>query len=129
MKNNFLTTEFFLASSTTEGFFSVFKDLYDPKEGWFCYILKGGPGTGKSTIMKKINLKAMENGIKSELIHCSSDPDSLDAIILPELKIAVADGTAPHVLEPMYPGVSDSIINLGEAWNKKSLYKSKDKIY
>lgn len=129
MKKNFLTTEFFLASSTTEGFFSVFKDLYNPDKDWFCYILKGGPGTGKSTIMKKINLKAIENGIKSELIHCSSDPDSLDAIILPELKIAVADGTAPHILEPIYPGVSDSIINLGEAWNKKLLYKSKDKIH
>ena len=128
MKNNFLSPEFFLATNTSEGFFSVFNTLYNPKKGWFCYILKGGPGTGKSTIMKKIAKVAQEKGIKSELIHCSSDPDSLDAVILPELKTAVADGTSPHVLDPMYPGASDLIINLGDAWNKKILLKSKDNI-
>ncbi len=128
MKNNFLSPEFFLATNTSEGFFSVFNTLYDPKKGWFCYILKGGPGTGKSTIMKKVAEVALKKGITAELIHCSSDPDSLDAVILPELKIAVADGTSPHVLDPIYPGTSDTIINLGDAWNKKILLKSKDKI-
>ena len=128
MKNNFLTTEFFLASNTTEGFFSVFDSLYSPEKEWFCYILKGGPGTGKSTLMKKIADKALLNGIKPELIHCSSDPDSLDAVIIPELKIAIADGTAPHVLDPIYPGISDVIVNLGDAWNRKTLSKSKEKV-
>lgn len=128
MKNEFLSPEFFLASNTTSGFFSVFNTLYNPKKGWFCYILKGGPGTGKSTIMKQIGKEAVKKGIKVELIHCSSDPDSLDAVIIPKLKIAVADGTAPHIIDPTYPGAADIIVNLGDAWNKKNLLKSRDEI-
>ncbi|MDO4199606.1 MAG: hypothetical protein Q4D57_02455 [Clostridia bacterium] len=125
MSNTF-AKDFFLATKTCEGFFSVFEHLYYPKEGWFCYILKGGPGTGKSTLMKKIAEKAEKLHIETELIHCSSDPKSLDAVIFPELKVCVADGTAPHVIEPKYPGVSEKIINLGEFWNEKKLRKNSE---
>ena len=38
---------------------------------------------------------------------------SLDGVIIPALKVSVADGTAPHVLEPKYPGVSERIVDLG----------------
>ena len=49
-----------------------------------------------------------------EEILCSSDPDSLDALILPEWKVSIADGTAPHILEPRYPAVSESILSFGD---------------
>ncbi|MBR2578988.1 MAG: hypothetical protein IKE41_02480, partial [Clostridia bacterium] len=125
MSNTF-TKDFFLATKTYEGFFAVFDHLYYPKEGWLCYVLKGGPGTGKSTLMKKIAEKAEKLHIETELIHCSSDPKSLDAVIFPELKVCVADGTAPHIIEPKYPGVSEKIINLGDFWNEKKLRKNSE---
>lgn len=124
--SNVFSKDFFLATKTCEGFFSIFDHLYYPKEGWICYILKGGPGTGKSTLMKKIAEKAEKLHIEVELIHCSSDPKSLDAVIFPELKACVADGTAPHVVEPKYPGVSEKIINLGDFWNEKKLRKNSE---
>lgn len=128
MQETFSVSDFFLSANTPKGFFSVFDHLYYPEKNWFCYILKGGPGTGKSTLMKKIANNASEKGIYTEVIHCSSDPDSLDAVIFPELKKCVADGTAPHVLDPIYPGATDVIINLGECWNDKSLYQAKEDI-
>ncbi len=128
MNNSLKIPQFFLSANTTNGFFSLYDNLYFPKDGWFCYILKGGPGTGKSTIMKKIAQKAAKNNISAEIIKCSSDPESLDAVILPKLKTAVVDGTAPHVIEPAFPGVSDLIINLGECWDEKKLKKSKNEI-
>ncbi len=128
MKIKSQASDFFLSANTPQGFFSVFDHLYYPEKNWFCYILKGGPGTGKSTLMKTIGQKAVENGIRTEFIHCSSDSDSLDAVIFPELKKCVADGTAPHVLDPIYPGATDTIINLGDCWNSTTLYGSKDKI-
>jgi hypothetical protein len=128
MQKNSSASDFFLSANTPQGFFSVFNHLYYPEKGWFCHILKGGPGTGKSTLMKKIAKKATEDGVYTEVIHCSSDPDSLDAVIFPELKKCVADGTAPHVLDPIYPGATDAIVNLGECWDTKSLYKSRNKI-
>lgn len=125
MSNTF-AKDFFLATKTCEGFFSVFDHLYYPKEGWFCYVLKGGPGTGKSTLMKKIAEKAEKLHVETELIHCSSDPKSLDAVIFPSLKTCVADGTAPHIIEPQHPGISEKIINLGDFWNEKKLRKNSE---
>lgn len=124
MKNKATSPEFFLGANTPAGFFSIFNNLYSPHDGWFCHILKGGPGTGKSTLMKKVAEKQSD----CEIIRCSSDPKSLDAVILKKSKTCIVDGTAPHVIDPVYPGVSDEIINLGEYWNKKQLKKSKKDI-
>lgn len=128
MNDNLSSVEFFLGANTPLGFFSLFDQLYNPDKNWFCHILKGGPGTGKSTLMKKIVEKSRKKNITHEIIRCPSDPKSLDAVILCELKRCFVDGTAPHVMEPKYPGISDEIINLGEHWNTKLLQKSKQQI-
>ena len=128
MKKLNYTPRFFLGANTPCGFVSKFDNLYKPEEDWFCYIIKGGPGTGKSTFMKNLALKAYERDIKTEFIYCSSDPSSLDAIIFPEIKKCLVDGTAPHVLDPIYPGVSDAIINMGEFWDKSTIKESREEI-
>lgn len=126
MNNNFAS--YFLASNSGKGFYSLFDELYSPHEGWNLYILKGGPGTGKSTIMKKAADVAENKGYYYEKIFCSSDPDSLDGIIIPELKVSIADGTSPHIIEPKYPGVSEKIINLGDCWDENTLKKNSEHI-
>ena len=113
--------KYFLAANSCEGFVSVFKNCYDPQKGWKAYIIKGGPGTGKSSFMKFLAVKAQEKGIKTELFPCSSDPHSLDAVIFPEKKIAVMDGTAPHTADPDYPAVCETILNFGEFWDTDKL--------
>lgn len=128
MKKSFKNPEFFLGANTPYGFYSIFDQLYSADEGWFCHILKGGPGTGKSTLMKKVSQAATKKYQNHEVIRCSSDPKSLDAVILQDSKTCIVDGTAPHVIDPIYPGVSDEIINLGEHWNAKTLQKSKEKV-
>ncbi len=115
---------FFLGANTPKGFYSLFNELYSPEDGWVLYIIKGGPGTGKSSLMKKVAQKAEKKGLYCERIYCSSDPDSLDAVIIPSLKVSIADGTAPHVLEPKYPGVSEVIIDLG-AYRNDTLLREK----
>lgn len=119
---------FFLGANSPSGFVSRFDHLYNPEDGWFAYILKGGPGTGKSTLMKRAAREFDELGTAVELIHCSSDPDSLDAVIFPDLKVCIVDGTAPHTLDPVYPGVADTIVNLGECWNPDVLKENQAEI-
>lgn len=116
-KNNL---KYFLAANSCEGFVSEFNNCYDPHNGWKAYIIKGGPGTGKSSFMKYTVVKAGEKNIKYELYPCSSDPNSLDAVIFPELKLAIMDGTAPHTVDPVYPAVCEKILNFGEFWNEKA---------
>ncbi len=119
---------FFLAANSAQGFFSLFNELYSADEGWKAYIIKGGPGTGKSGLMRKVAKAAENRGFIVERIICSSDPDSLDAIIVPEKKLCFADGTSPHVMEAKYPGAIEEIINLGQFWNSKMLESNREHI-
>lgn len=121
-------TDFFLGANTPKGFVSFFDELYNPYTDSGTYIIKGGPGTGKSTLMKKLAERLSEKNIDTESIHCASDPKSLDAVIAREKGLCVADGTSPHVIEPRFPGVSENIINLGQFWNEKALQKRREKI-
>ena len=85
MKNEF--SKCFLAANSGEGFVSYFSDCYNYADGWRAYIIKGGPGTGKSSFMKYVTAKAQERGYDIELCPCSSDPDSLDGVIIKEIKM------------------------------------------
>ncbi|BED91919.1 MAG: hypothetical protein CfP315_0470 [Candidatus Improbicoccus pseudotrichonymphae] len=128
MKKSSKIMHFFLGSSSPRGFYSKFDSLYSPEDGWYCRILKGSPGCGKSSLLKKIAQAGIQNKINTEYIYCSADPESLDAVIFPEIKSCIVDGTAPHVLDPVYPGAFEHIINLGQYWNPKILQNSKKEI-
>lgn len=94
MKSQETALRFFLGVNSPQGFVSRFDKLADKTDGWRTLIIKGGPGSGKSTLMKKIVGELQDEEL--ELIHCSSDCDSLDAVICPARKFAIADGTSPH---------------------------------
>lgn len=115
--------KFFLGANSAEGFVSHFADSYIPGE-WRAYIIKGGPGSGKSSFMKYMAATAQEKGYTVTLCPCSSDPASLDGVIIDELKTVFLDGTAPHVVEPSLPGACENIINLGEFWDSEKLFRN-----
>lgn len=112
---------YFLGANTPNGFYSLMGEMLPPEKTRRGYLLKGGPGCGKSSVMKKIGEKAMENGEKCEFIYCSGDPDSLDGLILPERGVYLADATAPHVLEPKLPGIVEKYVNLGQFYDHLKL--------
>lgn len=115
---------YFLGANSNEGFVSVFNELYDPQDGWKAYIIKGGPGTGKSSFMKKVVAQAEKRGLSAEEYRCSSDPASLDAIVIPEIKVFMADGTSPHILEPKYPGAVETTVDMSVCWDASELKKN-----
>ncbi len=120
--------KYFLAANSAKGFVSYFDSCFDPLDGWSAYIIKGGPGTGKSSFMKKTVAVAESKGIEAELYHCSSDPDSLDAVIFPTLKIVIMDGTAPHTVDPKYAGAVETILNFGQFWKTEGLIINRESI-
>lgn len=118
----------FAGSNTSKGFYSCFDSVFNPSELNHIYILKGGPGVGKSSFMKKFAVEMLKKNYSAEFVHCSSDNESLDGIIIPELKIALVDGTAPHTIDPVIPGAVDEIINLGAFIDSNQLKKYKNQI-
>ena len=69
-----------------------------------------------------------QEGLAAEYILCSGDPASLDALVLPQLKIALVDGTAPHVVEPKYPGAVERYVNMGACYDTAALSQLRSEI-
>lgn len=117
---------YYAGGNTARGFYSFYESNLEGLARLF--ILKGGPGTGKSSLMKKLGKEWKEKGYDIEYLHCSSDNDSIDGMIIRSLGVGIVDGTAPHVIEPKAPGAVEEYVNLGEAWDSAALQEQKTEI-
>lgn len=117
----------FLAANSTQGFYCIFDEM-TKRTDHSIFLIKGGPGTGKSSLMKKIAHAAMEKGMEVEQMHCSSDPDSLDGVWVKEKKLILLDATSPHLTDPRFPGAVEQILHLGEYWNTDKLRARREEI-
>ena len=119
---------YFPGNNTPLGFFSYYKHILGQREANKIVCIKGGPGTGKSTFMNRIAeyFASMDEDI--DYLHCSADENSLDGIVLKDRRIAVIDGTSPHITDPVTPGAVDKIVNLGEFWDEDAIAVNKSEI-
>lgn len=117
---------YYAGGNTAKGFYSLYDSVLDGMNRLF--ILKGGPGTGKSSLMKDIGQRFEEREIDVEYLHCASDNQSIDGVILPQWGVGIVDGTAPHIIEPKAPGVIEEYVNLGTAWDSNVLKEHKKEI-
>ena len=122
----------FLGSNTGKGFKGFYEDLLYKSgygdDGQSVFILKGGPGTGKSTFIKKTAAMLEKMNCDVELLRCSGDVNSYDGVVSRMGGITVVDGTSPHCIDPVCPGVCESILNLGEFWDRSVLSQYSDKV-
>lgn len=107
--NNNLAIDRYFGGSTPIGSHDYVPNI---TEGVKRYFIKGRPGTGKSTMLKKIAKKAEEKGYDVEIYHCGFDANSLDMVIVRELNFAIFDSTSPHEYFPSKD--SDEIIDVYE---------------
>lgn len=114
-------TRYFAGGNTAEGFYTCFSDIVPEPLRKRMFYIKGGPGVGKSSLMKRIGTAFEEAGQDVEYFHCSSDPDSLDGLSIPSLGVGMMDGTAPHVYDPIIPAARDTLISLGDFLDEPAL--------
>lgn len=121
---------YFAAANGASGFRSYFDEIFPSESYTAIFILKGGPGTGKSTLLKKLSRRFERADIEQEIFLCSSDPKSLDGLTLTkgEKRVAILDGTAPHERDARIPGAADILINLGEGFELSRLRAQREKI-
>ena len=120
--------KYFLGGNTPTGFYSLYHQLSDPVHMRALYIIKGGPGSGKSTLMRRVERHIQVAGLETEQVLCSGDPDSLDGLLLPELGVALVDGTAPHVVEPQCPGAVEQYVDLSQYYDRAGLQSLKKEL-
>lgn len=116
---------YFPGNNTPEGFFSYYHHILGQREAEKIWCIKGGPGVGKSTFMRKIGETMLAEGHDVDFLQCSSDNGSLDGIVIRDKNISLVDGTSPHVVDPINPGAVDSIIHLGDFWNESGIRRNK----
>lgn len=125
-------TAFFAAANTERGFFNGFPALFGGgRIADRLFVVKGGPGTGKSRFMRDAADYAAAHGWRAVFLYCSSDPASLDGVILHASgrpTLALIDGTPPHAWELSRPGVREELIDLGTFWDADALRRSADTI-
>jgi hypothetical protein len=114
---------YFLGGASPSGFSTSFWTAHRDCYG---YYLKGGPGTGKSTLMKKI--AAAFSGEDISCWHCASDPRSLDAVVLEERGVFIADATAPHESGTSLPYVTGETVDLAAGLSPAVLQENRTEI-
>ena len=112
-------TAFYIGANTSHGFVNDTSELMAGLKK--LYIIKGGPGTGKSTLMRRFAEAAKRNGYEADMYYCSSDSSSLDGVRVSGIGVGIIDGTSPHSADPKYPGAYDEIIDLGACWDTEKL--------
>ena len=90
---------YFLGANGPKGFVSLYREFCSPDSGNFLWVIKGGPG------------------LDVEYVLCSSDPDSLDGVLIPQWHVGYADGTAPHVLDVSFPAAAGAYLDLGQFYD------------
>jgi len=122
---------YFAASNSIKGFFSYYDEIFSAARVRRVYAVKGGPGTGKSRFLRDVAEYAEDRGWSCEYVYCSSDPTSLDGVLLfrsGREGIALLDATAPHIYEPSCPGAREELVNLGAFWNADALVGQREEI-
>ena len=118
------SVDFFLGTTTPAGFKGYFRQL-GQESGMQLYLLKSGPGCGKSTLMKQL---AQLSAGPVQRIHCASDPDSLDGVVFCDKSAAILDATAPHTLEPLAPGADEVVVSLYHTISPEALRPHREEI-
>ncbi|MBE7017881.1 MAG: hypothetical protein E7420_07005 [Ruminococcaceae bacterium] len=121
-------SRYFLGSNSSRGFYSLYDGFCPPENDCFLNVIKGGPGCGKSSFMRRIGSHAESKGLTVEYVLCSGDPDSLDGVFIPELGIAYVDGTSPHRIDPPFPGSAGAYLDLGRFYDSHALEKHREEI-
>lgn len=117
---------YFLGNNSGNGFWNEYDG--ELKRADKVALIKGGSGTGKSTMMKKIAAFAQKQGHDIEIWHCSGDPKSLDGVYIKDINRAVVDATAPHASGADIPVVKDRIFDVANNLDKSKLDGMRDEI-
>lgn len=89
MGNGAGVRHYFIEAFTPHGYISLLPELL--KEKKYTYMLTGGPGTGKSTMIKLTGIQLIDRGFDVDYIRSAREPDSVAGFYLPKHKICLLD--------------------------------------
>ncbi len=109
----------FTSSNTSRGFHTFIPELLEGLRHIF--VLKGAPGSGKSSCIRYIGESVSDQGYEIEFWISAMDPMNPEGVYIPQMEAAVVNGSLPLVIEPKYPGITDTTINFSDCLDKQAL--------
>ncbi|MHB8125970.1 MAG: hypothetical protein ACYDEJ_10080 [Desulfitobacteriaceae bacterium] len=126
MGNKTGVRHYFAEGLTTRGYISLLPDMVS---GWQrIYVLLGGPGTGKSTLIKVLGLEMLDRGHEVDFLRSAREPDSMAGFILPRGAFAVLDAQEISPLRWRAPGVTEKFTDFSAFCDEQKLLKLRTKI-
>lgn len=117
---------YFLGGNTAYGFRSFYDSELARMDN--VILMKGAPGTGKSTLIKSVGAECAKRGLDHEIWYCSGDPESADGIYVKALGAAVVDATSPHPCEAALPVIRERIVDMAAAMDRAAVLPAKKEI-
>lgn len=109
----------FTSSNTSAGFVTFIPDLIKGLQR--LYVLKGPPGSGKSTFIRLVGESLIEQGFEIEFWVSPLDLVNPEGVHIPRLEAAVINGSLQQPVDPPYPGITGQIVNLDGYLNQAAL--------
>ncbi|HUX46795.1 MAG TPA: hypothetical protein VMV58_02165 [Desulfosporosinus sp.] len=127
MRNKTGVRHYFAEGMTTRGYISLLPNMMPSWQR--VYVLLGGPGTGKSTLIKVIGLELLDRGYGVDFLRSVRDPDSMAGFIMPHIGLAMLDAMEVSPLRWRAPGVVEKFIDFSIFCDELKLEKQRSQIF
>lgn len=114
---------YFAGANTQSGFVNYFSDILPNTDNAKILYLRGAPGVGKSTVLKKLAAQWEKDGLNVTYYPCASDAESLDAVAAGDF--CALDATQPHALFCDLPRVEGLDLDLNACLDARMLASEK----
>jgi len=126
MRNKTGVRHYFAEGMTTRGYISLLPNMMPSWQR--VYVLLGGPGTGKSTLIKVIGLELLDRGYGVDFLRSVRDPDSMAGFIMPQMGLAMLDAMEVSPLRWRAPGVVEKFIDFSIFCDAIKLEKQRSQV-
>ena len=126
MGNKTEVRHYFAEGMTTRGYISLLPNMMPSWQR--AYVLLGGAGTGKSTLIKVIGLELLDRGYDIDFLRSAREPDSIAGFIMPRMGLAMLDAMEVSPLRWRAPGVVEKFIDFKMFCDEQKLDKQRSHI-
>lgn len=126
MRNKAGVRHYLAEGMTARGYISLLPNMM---HSWNrVYVLLGGPGTGKSTLIKAIGLELLDRGYGVDFFRSVRNPEAMAGFIMPQTGLAMLDAMKISPLRWRAPGVVEKFIDFGVFCDRLKLEKRRSDI-